>query len=129
MKIEHVAIWVDDLERMREFYMKYFRTKSGEKYINSKKGFASYFLTFEEGGARLEIMNRSDIKEEQCNRSVSKGYTHLAISVGSKNTVDRVTELLRSDGYTVESEPRTTGDGYYESVVIDPEGNPIEIVA
>ncbi len=112
MKIEHLAIWVDDLERMREFYMKYFRTKSGEKYINSKKGFASYFLTFEEGGARLEIMNRNDIKEEQC-----------------KNTVDRVTELLRSDGYTVESEPRITGDGYYESVVIDPEGNPIEIVA
>ncbi|WON95009.1 MULTISPECIES: VOC family protein [unclassified Sphingobacterium] len=129
MRIEHLALWVDDLEKTRAFYAKYFGTVSGEKYHNPKKGFSSYFLTFGETGARLEIMNRVDITTAAADRSLSKGYTHLAVSVGGKDVVDRLTEQLRSDGYTVESEPRTTGDGYYESLVLDPEGNPIEIVA
>ena len=129
MRIEHLVLWVDDLEKTRAFYAKYFGTVSGEKYHNPKKGFSSYFLTFGETGARLEIMNRVDITTAAADRSLSKGYTHLAVSVGGKDVVDRLTEQLRSDGYTVESEPRTTGDGYYESLVLDPEGNPIEIVA
>lgn len=129
MKIEHLAIWADDLEKMREFYLKYFDMTSNEKYINEKKGFASYFLSFGEGKARLEIMNRMDIHEEPEKRGFSKGIAHFAISVGGKEAVDQLTERLRNDHYTIESEPRTTGDGYYESVVLDPEGNYVEISA
>lgn len=129
MRIEHLALWVDDLEKTRAFYAKYFGTVSGEKYHNPKKGFSSYFLKFRESGARLEIMNRIDITTAAADRSLNKGYTHLAISIGGKDAVDNLTEQLRLDGYIVESEPRTTGDGYYESVVLDPEGNSIEIVA
>jgi len=129
MRIEHLALWVDDLEKIRAFYAKYFGTVSGEKYHNPKKGFSSYFLKFRESGARLEIMNRIDITTAAADRSLNKGYTHLAISIGGKDAVDDLTEQLRLDGYIVESEPRTTGDGYYESVVLDPEGNSIEIVA
>lgn len=129
MRIEHIAIWVDDLEKIREFYARYFGTVSGEKYHNPMKGFSSYFLVFKERTARLEIMKRMDITAQAVNRSLSRGYTHVAIGVGGKEAVDTLTERLRSDGYTVESEPRTTGDGYYESVILDPEGNPIEIVA
>ncbi len=129
MRIEHLALWVDDLEKIRAFYAKYFGTVSGEKYHNPKKGFSSYFLKFRESGARLEIMNRIDITTAAADRSLNKGYTHLALSVGGKDAVDKLTEQLRSDGYIIESEPRTTGDGYYESVILDPEGNPIEIVA
>ncbi len=129
MKIEHLAIWADDLEKMREFYLKYFDMTSNEKYINEKKGFSSYFLSFGEGKARLEIMNRMDIHEEPEKRGFSKGIAHFAISVGGKEAVDQLTERLRNDHYTIESEPRTTGDGYYESVVLDPEGNYVEISA
>lgn len=129
MKIEHLAIWADDLEKMREFYLKYFDMMSNEKYINEKKGFSSYFLSFGEGKARLEIMNRMDIHEEPEKRGFSKGIAHFAISVGGKEAVDQLTERLRNDHYTIESEPRTTGDGYYESVVLDPEGNYVEISA
>ena len=129
MKIEHLAIWVDDLEKMRAFYLKYFNTTSNEKYMNEKKGFSSYFLSFGEGKARLEIMNRIDINEECGKRGFSKGIAHFAISVGGKEAVNELTERLRNDHYTIESEPRTTGDGYYESVVLDPEGNYVEISA
>lgn len=129
MRIEHLALWVDDLEKIRAFYAKYFGTVSGEKYHNPKKGFSSYFLKFRESDTRLEIMNRIDITAAAADRILSKGYTHLALSVGGKDAVDKLTEQLRLDGYIIESEPRTTGDGYYESVILDPEGNPIEIVA
>ncbi|WP_185290830.1 VOC family protein [Chryseobacterium lactis] len=129
MKIEHLAIWADDLEKIREFYLKYFDMTSNEKYINEKKGFSSYFLSFGEGKARLEIMNRMDIHEEPEKRGFSKGIAHFAISVGGKEAVDQLTERLRNDHYTIESEPRTTGDGYYESVLLDPEGNYVEISA
>ena len=127
MKIEHVAIWADGLEIMREFYLKYFDFTSGEKYTNEKKGYTSYFLTFGDGKTRLELMNRIDIVHEPQKRGSIKGMAHFAISVGSKEAVDELTERLRADHYTVESEPRTTGDGYYESVVLDPEGNQVEI--
>jgi lactoylglutathione lyase len=129
MKIEHLAIWVSDLEAMRTFYTHYFDLVSGEKYINDKKGFTSYFLTFGNGLSRIELMNRMDITTDYKNRGNILGLAHIAFSVGSKEAVNQLTEKLRSDNYTIASEPRTSGDGYYESVVLDPEGNQIEIIA
>lgn len=128
MKIEHVAIWVDNLELMRQFYLTYFDVTAGEKYTNPKKNYTSYFIIFNEGGSRIELMHRPDIFENNTEkRGMVKGLAHISISVGSKNVVSELTERLRKDRYTIESEPRTTGDGYYESVVLDPEGNYIEI--
>lgn len=126
MKIEHIAFWVEDLELLKAFYVKYFGMSSNEKYTNEKKGFTSYFLSFEEG-ARIELMHRADIAEFLGKKGVLNGITHLALSVGSKAKVDEITETLRMDGFEILGEPRTTGDGYYESVIADPEGNPIEI--
>ena len=125
MKIEHLAIWASDLEAMRGFYETYFKASSGELYINPKKNFSSYFLSFEEG-ARLELMQRPEISTT-LSESEYLGLIHFAVSVGSERKVDELTERLRSDGFNVAGEPRTTGDGYYESVVLDPEGNRIEI--
>ncbi len=127
MKIEHLAIWVRDLEKSRDFYSKYFNMECGEKYTNSKKQFTSYFLSFKGASTRLEIMHRHDISEALSSHALSFGLTHFAISVGSKEHVDSLTEQLRTDGFQIAGEPRTTGDGYYESVVLDPEGNHIEI--
>ena len=126
MRIEHIAIWTSDLERMRDFYQTYFNMKSGDKYENVKKGFSSYFLSFE-SGARIEIMERKDIVEGSGEKGFVNGLTHIAISVGDKEAVDKLTERLRLDGFEIFGEPRTTGDGYYESVILDPEGNHIEI--
>jgi lactoylglutathione lyase len=126
MRIEHVAIWADDLERMRDFYQTYFNMQCSARYENRNKGFSSYFLSFETG-ARIEIMNRSDIPGEYEKKGLHNGLTHLAISVGGKQMVDEITERLRSDGYIIFGEPRMTGDGYYESVILDTEGNHIEI--
>ncbi|OCA68146.1 glyoxalase [Chryseobacterium artocarpi] len=129
MKIEHIAIWVKDLERSKEFYQKYFGAVSNEKYHNPVKNFESYFLSFDQG-CRIEIMTRPDIKEsENSYQSQQFGIIHLAFSVDSKEKVNELTETLRKDGYIVAGEPRTTGDGYYESVILDPENNIIEIVA
>ncbi|WP_431611908.1 VOC family protein [Chryseobacterium sp. 'Rf worker isolate 10'] len=129
MKIEHIAIWVKDLERSRAFYQKYFGAVSNEKYHNPVKNFQSYFLSFE-NGCRLEIMTRPDIKEsENSYESQQYGIIHLAFSVENKQKVDELTEVLRKDGYAVAGEPRITGDGYYESVILDPENNIIEIVS
>ncbi|MFP7254687.1 glyoxalase/bleomycin resistance/extradiol dioxygenase family protein [Virgibacillus sp. 7505] len=124
MKIEHVAIWVKDIERMKEFYTHYFGAESNSLYVNEKKGFASYFLTFS-SGTRLEIMKKVGVNEPALPEQL--GWAHVAFSVGSKEEVDRLTENIRVDGYTVSGNPRTTGDGYYESVIEDPEGNVIEI--
>ena len=126
MKIEHLAIWVSDLEASKAFYTTYFQARPGEKYINPQKKFTSYFLSFE-GGARLELMHRPDIARIFDAGKEALGLTHFAISVGAKTRVDDLTEKLRKDGHTIVGEPRTTGDGYYESVVLDPEGNRIEI--
>jgi lactoylglutathione lyase len=127
MTIDHVAIWVDDLETMRQFYCDHFGAVSGKKYINAGKGFSSYFLTFRTGGARLELMHRTDIHDVPLKRGFMKGMAHLAISVGDKEAVDALTDRLRASFYIIAGEPRTTGDGYYESVVMDPEGNHVEI--
>jgi len=126
MKIEHLAIYTKDLEKLKEFYIKYFHVKVNEKYRNQKTQFESYFLSFDEG-CRLEIMTLPILKE---NKDISlnlTGLAHFSISVGSKEEVLALTEKLRLDGYMIKGEPRTTGDGYFESVILDPDGNKIEI--
>lgn len=126
MQLTHIAIWTNELERSREFYVTYFAGKSNEKYVNPKKGFASYFITFE-GGASLEIMQRVDVTEEW--EGLFIGLAHFAFSVGSKENVNNMIEMFRKDGYTILGEPRTTGDGFYEGSVADPDGNIVEIIA
>jgi lactoylglutathione lyase len=118
-------MWVQDLEGMRAFYVRYFNGRSSPKYTNPRTGFISTFIQFEEG-ARLELMHRADIPTK-LNSGETQGLTHLAMAVGSREAVNQLTEMLRKDGYRVVGEPRTTGDGYYESVVLDPEGNRLEI--
>jgi len=129
MKIEHLAIWVKDLEKMRRFYMTYFDMKSNEKYENASKQFTSYFLSFENAETRIELMHNPSIVEVMTDNGVEIGLTHFAISVGSKEKVDQFTTRLRANGFSIVGEPRTTGDGYYESVVLDCEGNRIEITS
>jgi lactoylglutathione lyase len=128
MHIKHLAIWTKDLERLREFYQTYFDAISNSLYVNKKKQFRSYFLTFDDSGARLELMQRPDIESPKNSKGAElSGYAHMAISVGSKDAVDRLTLRLKHDGYPVLGGPRQTGDGYYESVISDPDGNRIEI--
>ena len=125
MKLDHIALYVKDLENARTFFIRYFGATSNEMYHNPRTGLKTYFLSFGEG-ARLEIMERPDMVE--CEKSpLRTGYIHMAFSVGGKERVDELTEQLRVDGYAVVSGPRTTGDGYYESCVEGPEGNLIEI--
>lgn len=126
MKINHLALYVKDLEGMKAFYKKYFNATENTKYHNPKTGLETYFLTFP-GEARLEIMTRPDVSESE-KKDMQAGYIHLAFSAGSKQKVDDLTHQLKEDGFTVLSGPRTTGDGYYESCVLDPENNQIEIV-
>ena len=126
MKINHIALYVNDLEKMKAFYEKYFNAKSNEMYHNQKTGLKTYFLEFN-NGCRVEIMtkeNLNDTKKEINNT----GYIHVAFSVGSKETVNELTKQIENDGYRIISQPRTTGDGYYESCIVDPENNQIEIV-
>lgn len=125
MKIEHIAMYVKDLESVRDFFVKYLGGKSNNGYHNHKTDFRSYFITFD-GGARLEIMNKPDLSdpEKTINRT---GFIHVAFSVGSPERVDELTARLKNDGFEVLSGPRTTGDGYYESCIIAVEGNQIEI--
>jgi lactoylglutathione lyase len=157
MKIEHIAIWVKDIDKVCEFYRKYFGGVVHPIYYNPTKQFTSRFITFDDG-ARLEVMHRPDIDvgienvwtvtslQSNTHRSANEkmraffrfltsavfhvehlGFTHLSFSVGSKEEVDHLTQQMSSDGISVVGQPRTTGDGYYESVVLDPEGNRIEI--
>lgn len=126
MKIEHLAIYAEDLERLRAFYIRYFGCECGPRYENKSKNFTSYFLGFGDGSARIEIMHVPGLIAGN-NSDKCLGLAHFALSVGSKAQVDALTERLRADGYTILSAPRTTGDGYYESAVADPEGNYVEI--
>ena len=125
MKIEHVALYVNDLEKTRDFFIKYFNAKSNEGYHNPVKKFRSYFLTFD-GEARLEIMNKA-VMSDLAKDLDRTGFAHISFSVGNKSKVDELTERLKNDGYKVISGPRVTGDGYYESCIVDLEGNQIEI--
>jgi lactoylglutathione lyase len=127
MRLEHVAIWTEDLERLTKFYTQYFGAIAGAKYVNSAKGFESCFLHFE-SGARLELMRSSIVEPVKHTRGAQRmGLTHLAISVGSQCRVDELTGRLKREGLEVLDGPRNTGDGYYESVTLDPDGNLIEI--
>lgn len=127
MKIEHIAIWCKDLELMRDFYVKYFLATHHKKYENPAKKFASYFLSFQ-GGARLELMQMESVpvSKDDVFRQFT-GLIHFAVALGSKEKVDDLTKQFEQDGYTIIDRPRTTGDGYYESVVLDPEQNRIEL--
>ena len=127
MHIAHLSIWVQDLENLKIFYERYFGAQTATKYLNEQKQFQSYFLTFA-SGARLELMHRPDILSVQKQPGHEcLGYAHLAMSVGSETAVDTLTMRLVNDGYQRLDGPRRTGDGYYESVILDPEGNRIEI--
>lgn len=128
MKLEHFALWCTDIELIRKFYMNYFEMESNNKYENPVKRFTSYFLSCKDSSSsRLELMQRPDIVYNENTRGMLMGYAHLAISVGGKEKVNHLTSKLYNDGYVVIGEPRITGDGYYESIVEDPEGNWIEI--
>lgn len=127
MKIEHVAMYVADLESAKTFFETYFEATSNNQYHNPKTGLQTYFLSFSDG-ARLELMTRPEMTAKPTATFLT-GYTHLAFSLGSKEAVDRLTARLVADGYQVLSGPRTTGDGYYESCVLGPEENQIEITA
>ena len=124
MKIEHVAIWVKDLEGMKTFYTTYFEGTANSKYQNIEKKFESYFISFKEG-ARLELMRKAGIDKSDSDDRV--GWAHIAISLGSKEAVNQLTERLQKDGFLLVNGPRLTGNGYYESVIEDPEGNLIEL--
>lgn len=125
MKIEHIALYVNDLEGARNFFIKYLGAKSNEGYHNPRTDFRSYFLSFEDG-ARLEIMQKPEMVDLP-KEAARTGYAHIAFSVGSREKVDTLTAELKADGYEVVSGPRTTGDGYYESCIVAIEGNQIEI--
>lgn len=127
MKIEHLAIWVKDIELMKDFYCNYFHATSNEKYINSSRQFQSYFLSFAHG-PRLELMQMLTVPDSINNvYDQFTGLIHFAISLGSKENVDGITEQFRKDGFEIVNGPRYTGDGYYEAVILDPEKNRIEL--
>lgn len=127
MRIEHVAVYVSDLDKTREFFESFFEGTSGERYHNRNTGFMSYFLSFQ-NGSRLEIMTRPDRYTEDRNEN-RLGFVHLAFSVGSKSKVDDLTLKLKEAGFETISGPRTTGDGYYESCIQGPDSIQIEITA
>ena len=126
MKIEHVALFCRDLEAMRQFFLDYFEAVSNEQYHNPRTGLRTYILSFPNGGARLEVMSRPDTIEADPSKP-HIGFIHVSFAVGSKEEVDAKTIELRDAGYQVISGPRTTGDGYYESCILGPEGIQIEI--
>ncbi|HEY6923358.1 MAG TPA: VOC family protein [Steroidobacteraceae bacterium] len=129
IRIEHVALWTRDVDRLVAFYCTYFAAKAGARYLNPAKGFESRFVSFT-SGARLEIMRTTSLRPVEHDPGAQRmGLTHLALSVGSEESVNALTERLRGDGYPVVDGPRRTGDGYYESVVLDPDGNRLEISA
>ena len=125
MKIDHIALYVKDLEVSKAFYETFFGAKSNELYHNPKTDLHTYFLSFD-SGARLEIMWRPNLSE-RLDKIMNEGLIHFAFSVGSKEAVDVLTQKIVNEGYECFSAPRTTGDGYYESVILDPDGNMVEI--
>jgi len=127
MKVEHLALWVDDVEKMRQFYLAYFNMASSEKQPKEGIGFASYHLSFSNGKNRVELRNKLSLRKEPARTTYMNGIDHFSISVGDIETVDRLTERLRAHHYTISNEPALTGDGHYGSVVLDPEGNQVKI--
>ena len=123
-RVEHVALWTRDPERLRDFYSEWFGACSNDGYVNPVRRFRSYFLSFG-SGARIEIMQVPDLSEPSAHPA--PGYAHIALALGSNGAVDEVTARLRAAGFVILDGPRRTGDGYYESVVLDPDGNRIEL--
>jgi lactoylglutathione lyase len=129
MRIDHVALWTSDLDRCKQFYVSYFGAIAGPSYVNPAKGFESCFLSFSDG-ARLEAMKTTSVALSVPEPGTQPfGLTHLAISVGSDELVEELTQRLRNDGVPILDGPRRTGDGYYEAVALDPDGNRVEICA
>jgi lactoylglutathione lyase len=129
MRIEHLAFWTDDIDRCTAFYVTYFGATAGERYHNRSKGFESVFLSFADG-ARLEIMRTTTLAPVVAEPGAQRmGLTHFAVSLGSDAAVDALTARLQADGFPILDGPRRTGDGYYESVTLDPDGNRIELTA
>ena len=129
MHIEHIALWTTDLERCKRYYVSYFGAIAGASYVNPAKGFESCFLSFT-SGARIEVMKTTTLSPVVIEAGAQRmGFTHLAIAVGSEHLVDALAERLKADGFPILDGPRRTGDGYYESVTLDPDGNRIEITA
>jgi lactoylglutathione lyase len=130
MRIDHIALWTTDLERCKTFYINYFGAVAGAtNYVNPAKGFESCFLSFSDG-ARIEAMTTTTLSPVVIEAGAQRmGLTHMAISLGSESLVDELTRRLRNEGTAILDGPRRTGDGYYESVVLDPDGNRIEITA
>jgi len=129
VRIEHIALWTADVDRLAVFYESYFGARAGPRYRNAEKGFESRFVAFA-GGARLELMRTTTLTPSALPRGAQRmGLTHVALAVGSEAEVDQLTRRLRTDGYEVLDGPRRTGDGYYESVVLDPDGNRLELTA
>lgn len=126
MRIEHIGLWVKDLERMRDFYVTQLGGQAGPLYENPRKGFRSYFISFD-NGARLELMSQVGRQESPASLTTC-GYAHLAFALPGKTAVDETVRYLEAAGYVITGRPRTTGDGYYEAVAQDPEGNLIELV-
>ncbi len=127
MRIEHIAIWTNQLEVMKNFYVHYFQGTANQKYINEKKKFASYFISFEDG-CRLELMTMESVPDSKDDvHAQFTGYIHMALETSSKDAVNQLTERLVGDGYPCLDGPRTTGDGYYESVILDPDQNRVEL--
>ena len=126
MRIDHAALFCRDLEQMRQFFIDYFDARSNEQYHNPRTGLRTYILSFTEGSTRLEVMQRPDVQDADPSQPAI-GYVHLSFAVGSRKGVDLLTRRLAADGYTVTSGPRTTGDGYYESSILGPEGIQIEL--
>jgi lactoylglutathione lyase len=126
MKIAHIALWVNDLERMVDFYCRFFNGTAGKIYHNPNKNFKSCFIVFEQEMS-IELMHKTDQILSSLTGETITGFHHLAFSVGTREGVDQLTQIISSEGYEVRSKPRVTGDGYYESVISDPEGNTIEI--
>lgn len=129
MRIEHIALWTTDLDRCKQFYSTYFGAVAGAHYVNSAKGFESCFLSFTDG-ARIEAMKTTTLAPVVIEAGAQRmGFTHLAIAVGSEQQVDTLTQRLKDDGFLILDGPRHTGDGYYESVILDLDGNRLEITA
>ena len=129
MRIDHIAIWTTDLERCAAFYATYFGATAGPPYINATKGFQSRFLTFDDG-ARIEVMTTTTLNPVAIQPGAQRmGLTHIAISVGSVEGVNQLIKNLEEAGIVIVDGPRRTGDGYYESVILDPDGNRVEVTS
>lgn len=130
MKLDHVAIWTNRLELLKDYYVKYFHGRVNKKYTNKENGFESYFLSFD-SGSRLEIMQKPGIPENLNDRIITQhqGIIHLSFGVETMNQVIEKSEEMTKDGFRILRGPRKTGDGYFEFETLDPDNNRIEVAA